>query len=145
MLSDAASRERAQCLRQRAAGTPLDELALPMFALVREAARRTLAEAHVAEQLIGGLALRDGCVAEMQTGEGKTLTATLVVAVEEAHRRGQPVLIGTPSIEHCDAVAAYFAAHGWSQGDGERTFTVLHARHHADEARIIAKAGGWSI
>jgi len=88
-LSDAVLRESADTLRARArAGEPLDALTVPIFALVREAARRTLGEAHVAEQLIGGLALRDGAIAEMKTGEGKTLTATLVGALYALGGRG---------------------------------------------------------
>lgn len=81
-LSASALRERADELRHRAvAGTPLDNLIVETFALVREAARRALGEEHVAAQLIGGLALHDSCIAEMKTGEGKTLTATLVCAL----------------------------------------------------------------
>nr|Q07HT2.1 RecName: Full=Protein translocase subunit SecA 2 [Rhodopseudomonas palustris BisA53] len=88
-LSDAALRQRADDLRHRArAGASLDALTIPTFALVREAARRTLGEAHVVEQLIGALALRDGAIAEMKTGEGKTLTATLVAALHALAGRG---------------------------------------------------------
>ena len=88
-MSDAALRERADTLRARArAGATLDTLTIPTFALVREAARRAIGEAHVAEQLIGALALRDGAIAEMQTGEGKTLTATLVCVLHALAGRG---------------------------------------------------------
>ncbi len=77
------------------AGVPPDDLAIPVFALVREAARRTLGEEHVAEQLIGGLALQDGCIAEMKTGEGKTLAATLVCALNAL--AGGGVHVATPN------------------------------------------------
>ena len=57
-----------------------DDLAIPLFALVREAARRTLGQEHVPEQIVAGLALKDGYIVEMKTGEGKTLAATQVCA-----------------------------------------------------------------
>ncbi len=60
-----------------AAGTPLDKLLVPAFALVREAAKRTLGQRHFDVQLIGGMVLHEGGIAEMRTGEGKTLVATL--------------------------------------------------------------------
>jgi preprotein translocase subunit SecA len=96
VLSPTALFDRAQILRERAmAGVPLDDLTIPVFALVREAARRTLGEEHVPEQLIGGLALQDSCIAEMKTGEGKTLAATLVCALNALAGRG--VHIATPN------------------------------------------------
>ncbi len=95
-LSPAALLERTQTLREKAvAGAPLDDLTVPVFALVREAARRALGEEHVPEQLIGGLALQDGCIAEMKTGEGKTLAATLVCALNALAGRG--VHVATPN------------------------------------------------
>jgi len=95
-LSATALRERAEQLRRRAnSRTPLDSLIVETFALVREAARRALGEQHVAAQLIGGLALHDGCIAEMKTGEGKTLTATLVCALNALS--GQGVHVATPN------------------------------------------------
>ncbi len=79
-LSDAEIREEADSLRERARnGEPLDELLPEAFALTREASRRTLGQRHYDVQLIGGMVLHDGAIAEMRTGEGKTLTATLPV------------------------------------------------------------------
>src|ERR1700732_2210741 len=60
-----------------AAGKSLDELLAPAFAAVREAAKRTLKQRHFDVQLIGGMVLHEGAIAEMRTGEGKTLVATL--------------------------------------------------------------------
>src|ERR1700732_1734142 len=60
-----------------AAGKTLDELTAPAFAAVREAAKRTLKQRHFDVQLIGGMVLHEGAIAEMRTGEGKTLVATL--------------------------------------------------------------------
>ena len=63
--------------QQYAEGHSLDDLLEPAFATVREAARRTLGQRHFDVQLIGGMVLHDGKIAEMKTGEGKTLVATL--------------------------------------------------------------------
>ncbi len=77
-LSDEAMLAKTAEFRTRlAAGTPLDELQPEAFALVREAAQRVLKMRHFDVQLIGGLALHQGKIAEMRTGEGKTLVATL--------------------------------------------------------------------
>jgi preprotein translocase subunit SecA len=79
-LSDAELREEADSLRERARnGTSLDDLLPEAFALTREAARRAIGQRHYDVQLIGGMVLHDGAIAEMRTGEGKTLTATLAV------------------------------------------------------------------
>ncbi len=77
-LTDAQFPEKTRELKARhAAGTPLDALVPEAFALVREASRRKLGLRHFDVQLIGGLALHSGKIAEMRTGEGKTLMATL--------------------------------------------------------------------
>ena len=77
-LSDEALRAKTEEFRQRLkAGAALDELLPEAFAVVREAARRTLKMRHFDVQLIGGITLHKGMIAEMRTGEGKTLVATL--------------------------------------------------------------------
>ena len=77
-LDDTALRAKTAEFRQRlAAGTTLDALIPEAFAVVREAARRTLGLRHFDMQLVGGLALHQGKISEMRTGEGKTLVATL--------------------------------------------------------------------
>src|SRR6184192_1165902 len=77
-LSDEALRERTEEFRQRLkAGATPDELLPEAFAVVREAARRTLQMRHFDVQLIGGIVLHKGMISEMRTGEGKTLVATL--------------------------------------------------------------------
>jgi preprotein translocase subunit SecA len=80
LLEDEEIREEADRLRERARdGAPLNDLLPEAFALTREAARRSLGQRHFDVQLIGGMVLHDGAIAEMRTGEGKTLTATLAV------------------------------------------------------------------
>ena len=79
-LSDEEMRDEADSLRERARnGESLDDLLPEAFALTREASRRTTGQRHYDVQLIGGMVLHDGAIAEMRTGEGKTLTATLPV------------------------------------------------------------------
>jgi preprotein translocase subunit SecA len=79
-LSDAEIREEADKLRERArGGESLEDLLPEAFALTREASRRAIGQRHYDVQLIGGMVLNDGAIAEMRTGEGKTLTATLAV------------------------------------------------------------------
>ncbi len=78
--SDEELRGRMDELRERAReGTSLDDLLPECFALVREVGKRQMGMRHFDVQLIGGMALHDGSIAEMKTGEGKTLTATLAV------------------------------------------------------------------
>jgi preprotein translocase subunit SecA len=79
-LSDDALRARtAQFRQQLKDGTKLDDLLAPAFATVREAAKRTLGQRHFDVQMMGGMILHEGNIAEMKTGEGKTLVATLPV------------------------------------------------------------------
>ena len=77
--SDDELRERIDALRERAPGraSPSTTLLPECFAIVREAGKRTMGMRHFDVQLIGGMVLHGGKIAEMKTGEGKTLTATL--------------------------------------------------------------------
>jgi preprotein translocase subunit SecA len=87
--SDAELRETVDELRERARnGEPLDDLLYECFALVREAGKRSMSMRHFDVQLIGGMVLHDGAIAEMKTGEGKTLTATLAVVLNSLAGRG---------------------------------------------------------
>jgi preprotein translocase subunit SecA len=89
--TDAELRERMDALRARAAeGESLDALLPECFAVVRETGKRKMGMRHFDVQLIGGMALHDGQIAEMKTGEGKTLTATLAVVLNSlaVHRPG---------------------------------------------------------
>jgi preprotein translocase, SecA subunit len=77
-LSDEALRGKTQEFREKLAnGASLEDLLVPAFAVVREAARRTIGLRPFDVQLIGGMVLHEGAIAEMKTGEGKTLVATL--------------------------------------------------------------------
>ncbi|RPI33066.1 MAG: preprotein translocase subunit SecA, partial [Hyphomicrobiaceae bacterium] len=92
-LSDTELRARTELLRkQLAEGTALDDLLVPAFATVREAAKRTLGQRHFDVQLIGGMVLHQGKISEMKTGEGKTLVATLPVYLNALTGRGVHVV-----------------------------------------------------
>lgn len=88
-LSDHDLRKESLGLRYRArSGEPLERLLPEAFALVREAGRRTLAMRHFEVQLVGGAAMHYRSIVEMQTGEGKTLTATLPLYLGALHGKG---------------------------------------------------------
>lgn len=79
-LTDDELRQRTEDLKQQYKdGATLDDLIVPAFATVREGAKRALGQRHYDVQLIGGMVLHEGKIAEMKTGEGKTLVATLPV------------------------------------------------------------------
>ena len=73
-------------------GASKDDFLVDVFALVREAAKRTLGQRHFDVQLMGGIALHRGQIAEMKTGEGKTLVATLAVVLNALDGRGVHVV-----------------------------------------------------
>jgi preprotein translocase subunit SecA len=92
-LTDGELRARTAMFRkQLQEGTDLDDLLVPAFATVREAAKRTLGQRHFDVQLIGGMVLHQGKIAEMKTGEGKTLVATLPVYLNALTERGVHVV-----------------------------------------------------
>ena len=92
-LTDEQLRAKTDFFKQQyAEGQSLDDLLEPAFATVREAARRTLGQRHFDVQLIGGMALHDGKIAEMKTGEGKTLVATLPCYLNAITGRGVHVV-----------------------------------------------------
>ncbi|MGI6245210.1 MAG: preprotein translocase subunit SecA [Pseudochelatococcus sp.] len=92
-LSDEALRARTAEFRQQfAEGKPLDDLLVPAFATVREAAKRVLGQRHFDVQLVGGMVLNEGAIAEMRTGEGKTLVGTLPVYLNALTGKGVHVV-----------------------------------------------------
>ena len=103
-LSDEALRARTDEFRARVrAGTPLDDLIPEAFATVREAAKRALGQRHFDVQLVGGMVLHDGRIAEMKTGEGKTLVATLPVYLNALTERGVHVVTVNDYLARRDA------------------------------------------
>lgn len=141
--------QKALDLRTRAvAGESLDALLPESFALVREAARRTLGERHYDVQLLGGIILHQGGIAEMKTGEGKTLVATLPVFLNALTGDGVHVVTVNDYLSRRDAVwmgqvyallgmsvgilnhSASFRYNPQAQGDAERDKTgAFHIVH----------------
>jgi len=92
-LSDEALKAKTQEFRDRlAAGAALDALLPEAFAVVREASKRVMKMRHFDVQMVGGIALHNGKIAEMRTGEGKTLTATLPVYLNALAGKGVHVV-----------------------------------------------------
>src|SRR6186713_667583 len=92
-LSDDALRARTEEFKKQVAeGAALDDILVPAFATVREAAKRTLGQRHFDVQLIGGMVLHEGKISEMKTGEGKTLVATLAVYLNALAGKGVHVV-----------------------------------------------------
>jgi preprotein translocase subunit SecA len=102
--SDEELRERMDGLRERARdGESLDDLLPETFAVVREVGKRTMGMRHFDVQLIGGMVLHGGNIAEMKTGEGKTLTATLAVVLNSLPGKGVHVVTVNDYLARRDA------------------------------------------
>ncbi|MBI4031773.1 MAG: preprotein translocase subunit SecA, partial [Proteobacteria bacterium] len=103
-MSDSELREQTNLFRQRLKdGETLDELMHEAFAVVREAAKRTLGQRHFDVQLVGGAVLHQGKIAEMKTGEGKTLVATLPVYLNSLSGKGVHVVTVNDYLARRDA------------------------------------------
>src|SRR5215211_6746798 len=104
LLDDDELRQHADALRERARnGEPLDDLLAETFAVVRETSRRTMGMRHFDVQMIGGMVLHDGAIAEMKTGEGKTLTGTLAVVLNALAGKGVHVVTVNDYLARRDA------------------------------------------
>ena len=102
-LSGDELRARTASLRQRLKNEELDSLLVDAFATVREAAKRTLGQRHFDVQLMGGIVLHRGMIAEMKTGEGKTLVATLAVYLNALAEKGVHVVTVNDYLAQRDA------------------------------------------
>ena len=104
LLEDTELREMADALRERARnGESLGDLLAETFALVREVGRRNMGMRHFDVQLIGGMVLHGGAIAEMRTGEGKTLTGTLAVVLNALPGNGVHVVTVNDYLARRDA------------------------------------------
>src|SRR3984957_5941721 len=103
LSDDALAGKTAEFRERLAQGTKLDELLAEAFAGVREASRRTLGQRHFDVQLVGGMVLHEGKIAEMKTGEGKTLVATLPVYLNALTGKGVRVVTVNDYLARRDA------------------------------------------
>lgn len=154
LLSDTELKERTESLRKRLSdGSTLDNLAPEAFALIREASHRTLGERHYDVQLIGGMVLHHGNIAEMRTGEGKTLVATLPVYLNALTGKGVHVVTVNDYLSRRDGVwmGQIYYALGLSVGiintDASYLYDPGHVRPSdvagADEERDVR--GGFAV
>lgn len=103
-MDDAELKEQTNVFRKRLEdGESLDDITYEAFAVVREAAKRTLGQRHYDVQLVGGLVLNDNTIAEMRTGEGKTLVATLPVYLNALSGKGVHVVTVNDYLAQRDA------------------------------------------
>ena len=134
-LSDDALAAKTPEFRERLEkGTGLDELLPEAFAAVREAAKRVLGMRHYDVQLIGGIVLHEGKIAEMKTGEGKTLVATLASYLNALPGKGVHVITVNDYLARRDAgwMGPVFAALGM------RTAVVVAGMSHAEKQSAYA-------
>ncbi len=104
-LDDGALRAKTQEFKQRLeAGETLDDIQFEAFAVVREASKRTLGQRHYDVQLMGGLVISRGMIAEMRTGEGKTLTSTAPIYLNALSGKGVHVVTVNDYLAKRDAV-----------------------------------------
>ncbi|MEZ5558811.1 MAG: preprotein translocase subunit SecA [Pseudomonadales bacterium] len=135
-LSDDELRARTVAFRERLdGGATLDDLLPEAFAAVREAARRTKEMRHFDVQLIGGITLHEGRIAEMRTGEGKTLVATLPAYLNALTRKGVHVVTVNDYLARRDSqwMAPIYEALGLSCG-------VIQSGQHPEEKRAAYRA-----
>ena len=133
-LSDEALRAKTEEFKARlAGGAKLDDILEEAFAVVREAARRTLGQRHYDVQLVGGMVLHGGNIAEMRTGEGKTLVATLPTYLNALEGKGVHVITVNDYLAQRDAewmgqvyrflgLSVGVIVHGLSQDQRQRAY-----------------------
>src|ERR1700746_914113 len=134
-LSDEALKARtAEFKAQLAEGKALDDILVPAFATVREAAKRTLGQRHFDVQLVGGMVLHEGDIAEMKTGEGKTLVATLAVYLTALAGKGVHVVTVNDYLARRDAgwMGEIYAFLGMSVG------VIVHGLDDAERKQAYA-------
>src|SRR5512139_1053732 len=159
-LSDEALRQKTDHFRVRlAGGEPLDDLLPEAFAAVREASKRTIGLRHYDVQLIGGVVLHQGKIAEMRTGEGKTLVATLPLYLNAITGKGVHLITVNDYLARRDArwMFPIFNALGMSVGvlqmaarteNGKKAFIVDPEREspHEDQhqLRMVPRAEAYA-
>lgn len=129
--------EFRQRLTRQPAGEPLDLLLPEAFAAVREAAKRTLGQRHFDVQLMGGIALHQGKIIEMRTGEGKTLVATLSAHLNALAGHGVHIITVNDYLSRRDAVwmGQIYHALGLTVGCINHEASYLYDPLHRDETK----------
>ena len=149
-LEDDEIQQRASALRyQSQSGTPLAKLVIEAYALVREAARRSIGMSHYPVQLLGGLAMFHDSIVVMQTGEGKTLTATLPLFLHALTGNGAHLATANDYLAARDAdiMRPVFEMLGMSVGvvTGQSSRSERRQAYHSDVTYTTAKEIGFDF
>ncbi|MHB1117914.1 MAG: preprotein translocase subunit SecA [Minisyncoccota bacterium] len=147
-LSDGALRQKTAEFRERLeSGAKIDDILPEAFAVVREAAQRTLGQRHYDVQLMGGLALHEGKIAEMMTGEGKTLVATLPAYVNAITGKGVHVVTVNDYLSRRDAtwMGQIYAFLGLSVGVLNHDVSYLYDPEHKDKDAERDEIGSFKV
>lgn len=147
-LSDDQLKDRSAALRARiVAGLTLEEALVEAFALAREAGRRTLSMRHFDVQLVGGVILHRGKIAEMRTGEGKTLVGTLPAYLNALSGKGVHVVTVNDYLSRRDAVwmGQIFSALGVSVGVVGHNVSYLYDPTHVEKDEERDESGSYKV
>ena len=147
-LSDDALRAKTDGFRSRlATGVPLDDILPEAFAVVREASRRTLGQRHYDVQLLGGIALHQGKIAEMMTGEGKTLVATLPAYLNALTGNGVHVVTVNDYLSRRDAtwMGQIYSYLGLTVGVLNHSASFLYDPNHQDREEERDELGSFRV
>ncbi|MBL4784312.1 MAG: preprotein translocase subunit SecA [Cohaesibacteraceae bacterium] len=134
-LSDEELRGKTDEFRQQLKdGTKLDDLLVPAFATVREASKRAIGQRHYDVQLMGGMVLHEGSIAEMRTGEGKTLVSTLAAYLNALPAKGMHIVTVNDYLAQRDAdwMGKIFGFLGMTTG------VVVHGKSDGDRSAAYA-------
>jgi len=147
-LSDGALKERSRLLKEEVQrGVSLDAVLAPAFALVREAAKRTLSERHYDVQLIGGVILHRGRITEMRTGEGKTLVGTLPAYLNALTGKGVHVVTVNDYLARRDAawMGQVYDALGLTVGIINQSGSYLYDSTHMEKDEERDTLGSYKV
>lgn len=147
-LSDDALKLKTNELKTRIkSGESLDDILPEAFALVREASKRTLGQRHFDVQLLGGIAIHKGGIAEMRTGEGKTLVATLPVYLNALEDEGVHVVTVNDYLSRRDAVwmGQIYEMLGLSVGVLNHDSSYIYDRKHTEVDQLRDEVGSFHV
>ena len=147
-LSDDELKRKTSTFKKRfAEGETLDDILPEAFALVREAAKRTLSERHYDVQILGGIALHKGNIAEMRTGEGKTLVATLPAYLNALSGRGVHIVTVNDYLSRRDGVwmGQIYSLLGLSVGVINHETSYLYDPTHREEDKKRDEEGSFRV
>ena len=147
-LSDDELKQKVEAYKTKVqGGESLDSVLVDMFALVREAAKRTLELRHYDVQLIGGIILHRGKITEMRTGEGKTLVATLPASLNALTGKGVHVVTVNDYLARRDAVwmGQIYAKLGLSVGIVNHEASYIYDADHTDKDEERDEHGSYKV